>query len=380
MNDIQLVKLKSKRFFLTVPRVKKPWNEKKIVDIVFHNEAVAGRLLVDKIAIVGESHIPDINGNVFLHYHIYLEYFKRVERKLNHFDYLGKHGKLERVRNLHAVFKYMCKQNKPHANFNIYEEILKKDFHKGCALLYKEGGLDLLKTTLYDSKNSSVVSKKPWKSILSYYNNVKINREELSLRQLPGIRYIDARLIKGVLNEEELRQFNSDPRYKLLVNYLNLITSLGFKQKLRKCCLFLVGDPGIGKSSLIDCLRKFIPIYDFPRDGWHKGYKNNLYPVISWEEFRLNKLDLSNLLLFLEGRKVDLPVKGSKCFKNDRPMIILTSNLSLNKLFNRTKRFSLDIERIALKKRIKEICFNSKQIFLIQKLIISKLDKVYDYK
>ena len=64
-----------------------------------------------RYATVLETHTKDVDKGA--HLHLYVGFPKECRVKLDRFDYLGKHGKLERVRNYASVLKYMTKENRP---------------------------------------------------------------------------------------------------------------------------------------------------------------------------------------------------------------------------------------------------------------------------
>lgn len=115
--------------------------------------------------------------------------------------------------------------------------------------------------------------------------------------------------------------------------------------------------PGLGKSSIINLLRTSSPCYRWPDDNWFEHYENNLYQWILWDEFRLTGQSSEFLKRFFAGDQMTLPVKGSHSYKRDNPLVILTSNFSLEahtqrKVSNKQQR---KIELNAFQARIHEI-------------------------
>ena len=87
--------------------------------------------------------------------------------------------------------------------------------------------------------------------------------------------------------------------------------------------------PGLGKSSIINFLKMNSPCYRWPDDNWFEHYENNLYQWILWDEFRLVGQTSEFLKRFFAGDQMTLPVKGSHSYKEDNPLVVLTSNFSL---------------------------------------------------
>lgn len=115
--------------------------------------------------------------------------------------------------------------------------------------------------------------------------------------------------------------------------------------------------PGLGKSSIINLLKSSSPCYRWPDDNWFEHYENNLYQWILWDEFRLTGQPSEFLKRFFAGDQMTLPVKGSHAYKEDNPLVILTSNFSLEShVYKKVRDKSLrTIELNAFQVRIHEI-------------------------
>jgi len=115
--------------------------------------------------------------------------------------------------------------------------------------------------------------------------------------------------------------------------------------------------PGRGKSSIVNLLKSISPCYRWPDDNWFEHYENNLYQWILWDEFRLTGQSSEFLKRLFAGDQMTLPVKGSHSYKRDNPLVILTSNFSLELHTQRKVRDSIlrKIELNAFLARIHEI-------------------------
>jgi len=116
-------------------------------------------------------------------------------------------------------------------------------------------------------------------------------------------------------------------------------------------------EPGLGKSSIVNLLKTASPCYKWPDDAWFDHYENYLYQWIIWDEFRLTGQNSEFLKRFFAGDQMRLPVKGSHAYKRDNPLLILTSNFSLETHVKRKVRdtFLRSIELKAFHERIHEI-------------------------
>ena len=147
----------------------------------------------------------------------------------------------------------------------------------------------------------------------------------------------------------------------------------------KQCCLSLVGKPSIGKSTVVNELKKFFTTYIFPLDGWHTQYDNGVYEIILWNEWDIKLLSKSDLLLFTEGEIVDLKVKYTKAVKKDRPMIIFTSNDTYQD--QARKRYGYDRDwcasiTSALDVRFKELNFGNTIIWFLTKLFVAVTEDI----
>ena len=64
---------------------------------------------------------------------------------------------------------------------------------------------------------------------------------------------------------------------------------------------------------------------------WFPKYKPYTYGVVLWDQFKLTAYSYDLVLRFLQGSPVDLPYHGGATKKDDNPLVIMTSNLSLDR-------------------------------------------------
>ena len=201
-----------------------------------------------------------------------------------------------------------------------------------------------------------------------------------NLRQKPRILFDIEKVYKYGKNFD----LNYTPEsLNLLVEILSFLNenSMPSKRCYKSKMLHLWSNtPGLGKSSIINFLRKTSPCYRWPDDNWFDHYENNLYQWILWDEFRLVGQSNEFLKRFFAGDEMTLPVKGSHSYKKDNPLVILTSNFPLSthvkrKVCDKTLRpielnsFQVRIHEIELKYSIINCDFNLWLSF-IQKCLI----------
>jgi len=323
-----------------------------------------------KYAMVKQTHKDEDKGT---HLHLYLSYPKKLHVKLDRFDYLGKHGKLERVRNYRSVLNYMTKEARPRSNFDYIEQIMRKDFGRAVDILLQQGWSI---REVY-KKYSSIVVSKNWQGYLRFkIYSIESDRIQAQLDK-PGLQMITPELIKARLSTEELKLYYSSPLYQKIIDLINDIVVYGSNRPHKSKILLLTGPPNMGKTTFVLFLAKMVGTYLFPDDGWFAGYESNVFKLIQWEQFDLTRMRYPNLLKFLQGLPMNLPVKGAHVYRADNPLIITTSNLRLDDHI--CARFSSqenrEHSRANLAARIEEIVINE-PIFFLTKLLLTPLEKI----
>ena len=358
--------VKAQRVFLTIPHFD------KLEEVFKMLELKSEELFIRKFAVVLETHTNDPNKGK--HIHVFVEFTKQREIGLKFFDFLGKHGKIERVRSIEAVLQYMSKENVCKANFDVWISLLEnsKTFSNTVRRMmitgWSEG--ELIR------KYGAQLSSKPWSTAIRFGHKAVLAEDAFKARPTIRMRQITREIIEKRLSTEELKVFDSDHQFAIFVDYVNKILRYGNQQLHKQCCLSLVGKPSIGKSSVVNELKKFFTTYIFPLDGWHTQYDNGVYEIILWNEWDIKLLSKSDLLLFTEGEIVDLRVKYTKAVKEDRPMIILTSNQTYKEQVQKKYAYDPDLCQSvleALDVRFVELNFGKTEIWFLTKLFIPVL-------
>ena len=359
--------LKGRHYFLTVPHFGGTLDS--VIEALKEHQPEWEYL---RYAVVKETHTRDEDKAT--HLHLYVGFPKQCRVKLDRFDYLGKHGKLERVRNYASVLKYMTKENKPRANFDYIEDIMRKDFPRAMEILLSQG---LHIRQIYKTY-SSIVASKNWSGYLRYLSYQKDSEKFQLQLEKPGLRMITPELIRARLSEQEYQIFYSSDIYQRIVDKINEIVVFGCNRPHKTKNLFIVGLPNTGKTTLGLAIQARVGTFTFPDDGWWQGYQSNIFKMIMWNEFDLRRLNYPTLLKFLQGLRMDLPIKGSHITRSDNPLIFLTSNLSLEELI--CKRFKSQENRLKsranLAVRIEEIDIGQHPIFMITKLLVSPTEDI----
>ena len=362
--------LKGRHFFLTVPHFGGAPND--VVEALKMHQPEWEYL---RYAVVIETHKGEDKAT---HLHLYVGFSKQCHVKLDRFDYLGKHGKLERVRDYVSVLNYMTKENRPRSNFDYIEPIMRKDFPRAVEILQSQG---LTIRQIY-REYSTIAASKNWSGYLRFLTFQKESEKFHFQSGKTGIRMITPELIKARLSNQEYTLYYSSPLYQRIIDKVNDIVTYGCNRPFKAKALFLVGAPNMGKTSFGLAIQRRVGTFTFPDDGWWQGYESEIFKMILWDQFDIRRFSYPTLLKFLQGLRMDLPIKGSHVTRSDNPLIFITSNLSLE--HHICKRFSSQQNRAHsranLAARIEEVNLGNNPIFFLEKLLVSPTEDIHPYQ
>lgn len=331
-----------------------------------------------------------VNGTP--HLDILLSYDKSIQRQVTDFDYLLKHGNVTTYRQLNsAIIDYGKKEDKQNlSNFpDDTTQVLNFQDLKKDPYLYLQQ--QMLKDPLHFNVEQYVRTHnldphiKGWASIKNKLKDMQLAAANLSLRQKPGFKFISTSLINQLLNPAEKKLFYSWSGYQTIVDYLNQIISLGNKRPMKTLNLLITGPASIGKTSLFHnpnhssdqtCVQDFCAVYPMGMSTWFPQYRSHVYKLILWNEAKLTSYSYDTILKLLEGSYLDLPTKGSVAPKRDNPLVIMTSNLTLDQMIQQKFGYNKDYIQMARKNlavRIQNVIVPKTKkynLFLLQKLLV----------
>lgn len=236
----------------------------------------------------------------------------------------------------------------------------------------------------YCQKNNFYNKITNWSSIKNKLKDSQTAAANLKLKTKPGFKFISRGIIESQLNSTELKLFDSWKGYQTIVNYLNQIVTYSYKRPLKTMNLLITGLPNIGKTSFIqkdlndthNCIERYCSIYPMSAKTWWPNYKSQTYQLISWNQAKLTSYSYDTILKVLEGSKVDLPQKGSSTLKYDNPLVLLTSNMTLEQMIK--QKFSYNQEYIKMARanlavRVQNVIVpKGLDLFILQKLFLPK--------
>ena len=340
------------------------------------------------------------------HLDILLIYDASIQRQLVDYDYLYKHGDITTYRHLNqAILDYHKKQDKSPLS-NVPEETkavsilesdgsistlrvnsliqiqqLKKDSYR---YLYYKMKQDSLRFNVeqYVQKNQLSQHIKGWSSIKTKLKDMQTAAANLKLKQKPGFKYIDRALIQSQLSPEELKVFDSWNGYQTIVNYLNMMISEKGTRQMKTLNLLISGAPSVGKTSLFSnpnhkpdktCVQDYCAVYPMGMQHWFPKYYSGVYHMILWNQAKLTSYSYDTILKLLEGSYLDLPSKGGSSRKVDNPLVVMTSNLTLDQMIKQKFGYNKDYVKMAranLAVRVQQVSVpNGYNLFLLQKLL-----------
>ena len=327
------------------------------------------------------------------HLDILLLYQQSVQLSLNRFDYLIKHGHLTRYKKLNeAILAYGKKQDpSPLSNLpsNLSVVLSQKRIRSDPYQVLEEAMLldpfhfDPI-SWLNSNNLTKDISKTSWRSAISLVKQVQQDTCNKLLRAKKGFKLITRQLIQTSLTPSQLATYDSWPGYQIIVDHLNQIPTYGSYRPSGTPNLMIVSaTPGIGKTSLFQDnnplhhsqpISALSSIYIMGMKHWFPKYKSGTYQLILWNQSKLTSYPYDTILKLLQGFPIDLPYHGGATKKDDNPLVVMTSNLSLERHVH-IKFSNLHDRQLALaslRRRITEvIVLPDLELFLLQKLIFS---------
>ena len=223
-----------------------------------------------------------------------------------------------------------------------------------------------------------------WSSLKVRLRDSQVAAANLALRSKRGFKFIDKALIQANLNPQQQKVYYSWTGYQVIVDKLNQLVTLGGKRPMKTLNLLITGPASVGKTSLFhnpnhppdqSAVEDFASVYPMGMSTWFPHYRSDVYKLIFWNQAKLTSYSYDLLLKLLEGSYVDLPTKGGVAPKRDNPLIIMTSNLTLQQMIQQKFHYNRDYIAMARKNlavRVQNVIMpEGYNLFLLQKLLIA---------
>ena len=326
------------------------------------------------------------------HFHAILVYPLRKKIIAQDFyDYLGIHPNIQTMRNMKAALDYVHKEDPdPLTNMDLAQErrvARAKDSSSIYQLLREEMMRDPFNFSAIRYCIDHDIDRQVYKTnYTKAVNLLKLVQPQVCnklLTERPGFRPIDRHLIEEKLSPFELKIFTSWGGYQTIVDYLNIMNTERGRRQQKSMNLLITGPKSIGKSALVwqrdplpgrTSIVTHHPVYPMGMKDWFPDYRSDVYSCIYWNQAKLTSYSYDVILQILDGSPVMLPSKGGGHKKVDNPLVIMTSNMTLQQMirqkfhYNRTYQ---DMSRQNLSVRITNVVVPpGYDLFLLQKLLV----------
>lgn len=109
---------------------------------------------------------------------------------------------------------------------------------------------------------------------------------------------------------------------------------------------------------------------------WFPPYLSGVYGLIYWNQTKLTSYSYDTILKLLDGSPIDLSTKGGLARKIDNPLVLMTSNMTLEQLICQKFSYSSQYRAMARKNlavRIENVVVpKGRDLFLLQRLLVSR--------
>ena len=326
------------------------------------------------------------------HFHVILVYSARKQIKSpDHYDYLGVHPNIQVMRNMKAALDYVYKQDlKPVTNMDLVQEkLVARASHNSSIyeLLYEQMVKDPFNfdpvAYCLDHNIHKQVYKTNYTKAIKFLKLIQQAYCNKLLFQKPGFKTITRSIIQSILLPSELIIFDSWSGFQTIVDHLNQIPTYRFRRPAKTKNLLITGPKSVGKSALVwqtypqpnfNPLNSHCSVYPMGMKDWFPDYRSQVYDIIYWNEAKLTSYSYDIILQLLDGSPVMLPAKGSGHKKVDNPLVIMTSNMTLDQMvkekFGHNKVYqSMANENLSV--RVTNVVIPAGyDLFLIQKLLV----------
>ena len=326
------------------------------------------------------------------HFHAILVYPRRKQVvSPDYYDYLGIHPNIQTMRNMRAALDYVYKEDpSPLTNMDVVQQ-MRRARAKDSSSLYEFLRQQMMKDPFnfdvmrycVDHNLDRQIYKANYPKAVRLLKQVQQAYCNQLLTNKPGFRVIDRALIEEKLSPSELHIFDSWGGYQRIVDYLNVMTTERGRRQQKSLNLLITGPPSIGKSALFwqrhplpgrSSVVTHLPLYPMGMRDWFPDYRSDVYAGIYWNQTKLTSYSYDIILQLLDGSPVMLPAKGGGHKKVDNPLVIMTSNMTLQEMIRQKFHYNRSYQAMArqnLSVRVQNLVVpQGLDLFLLQKLLL----------
>lgn len=244
------------------------------------------------------------------HLHVFLKFKKRINvRSQDHFDFIaGQHGSYEVCRSAKKSVEYVTKGGNFVAKGVDVEKVKKEKMSDKIAGMLDKG--KSLAEVKEEERGFFMINKRKIEEYASWIEceNQKKSKLEWVAPSLDGLTDSNKQIAEWICkNIRQTRVFKAPQ-------------------------LFITGKPNLGKTSLIEWLKKFLSVYPIPiLEDFYDQYSDD-YDLVVLDEFKGQKT-IQWLNEFLQGSTMNIRKKGSQSLKKKNLPVIILSNYTLEECY-----------------------------------------------
>lgn len=254
----------------------------------------------------------------------------------------GRHGNYQPARSVKKVLEYVCK-DKDWVSFP-------EGFDPVVAPAIAGGKFDQAAKSLIAGQTLLELNKEMPGFVLQHKRKLEEYQALVNPPRLPKATWIGCSIDLGI-------HPTKDPEF------IKAATDLGFWMNGNLCVprgvrasqLWIQGESGVGKSTLLDKLAERMRVYIIPCDGWYDEYDDDAFDLLVLDEF-CGQLPVYMLNKLADGTHMMLPRRNRPPYLKKKPLpLIICSNLSPRDVYHKIN----DSQLAAVTSRFTHVYFRS---------------------
>lgn len=246
------------------------------------------------------------------HLHVFLSFHKRKNiRQPDYFDCIGgKHGNYQVCRSAKNSIQYVVKAGNYIAKGVDVEQTKKEKTGDKVARLIDEG--KTLAEVKEEESGYFLMNKRKIEDYATWVECEKARKSKIDWipPKLDGLTGANLQIAEWICkNIRQTRSFKAPQ-------------------------LFITGKPNLGKTSLVEWLKKSLSVYLFPMEEEFYDHYTDLDDLVVLDEFKGQK-KITFLNEFLQGSTMSIRKKGTQGIKQKNIPVIILSNLTLEACYKK---------------------------------------------
>lgn len=246
------------------------------------------------------------------HLHVYLSFHKRKNvRRHDYFDFIGgQHGSYEVCKSVKKSIAYVTKDGNYIAKGVDVEQVKKEKTSDKVARLIDEG--KTLAQVKEEERGYFLMNKRKIEDYATWVECEKARKSKIDWipPKLDGLTGANLQIAEWICkNIRQTRSFKAPQ-------------------------LFITGKPNLGKTSLVEWLKRSLSVYLFPMEEDFYDHYTDSDDLVVLDEFKGQK-KITFLNELLQGSTMSIRKKGTQGIKQKNIPIIILSNLTLEACYKK---------------------------------------------